>query len=389
MPTVARLCQTDPGVKITAVHAYPLRYQEPNDSLMWRHVTLVKIETDAGLVGWGECISQWPEAALAVRVLIEKGFGPLLVGKDPTRNAVLFREMKAHNWWYGDTGMANFAVSAVDIALWDLKGKALGVPVHSLLGGKVHDRLRACASTHPSQAKIADLARELADHAAAGYSAVKVGFGKTGAANLGVDERRDVEYLATVRAAIGPEVDFIVDLGSKSRWNYASGVRLAHAFEEYALRWIEDPFHPDNVEAYQHLRQRIQTQVGAGERSWDTAQYARLIELGVADVYLIDPGRANGITGYKEIMELTRVAGLWHNAHSWSSAINTAAALHASATGHNYIIFELKPLPSPLQNELVRTPFAHQDGWIEVPDTPGLGVEVDEAVVEKYGFTDF
>ena len=133
-------------MKITAVHAYPLRYQEPNDRMMWRHVTLAKVETDAGVVGWGECISQWPEAALAVKLLIEKGFGPLLVGEDPTENGALFRAMKAHNWWYGDTGMANFAVSAVDIALWDLKGKALGVPVHNLLGGKVNDKLRACAS---------------------------------------------------------------------------------------------------------------------------------------------------------------------------------------------------------------------------------------------------
>ena len=376
-------------MKITAVHAYPLRYQEPNDRMMWRHVTLAKVETDAGLVGWGECISQWPEAALAVKVLIEKGFGPLLSGKDPINNGALFRELKAHNWWYGDTGMANFAVSAVDIALWDLKGKALGVPVHALLGGKVHDRLRACASTHPSQAEIGDLAQELADHAAAGYTAVKVGFGKAGDANLGVDPKRDVAYVRAVREAIGPEVDFMVDIGSKTRWNYASGVRMSRAFEEYDLRWIEDPFPPDQIDNYRHLRQSIQTQLGAGERSWDTEQYARLIEQGVADVYLVDPGRANGITGYKEVIELTRVAGLFHNAHSWSSAINTAAALHASATGHNYLVFELKPVPSPLQHELVREPFEQQDGWIRVPDGPGLGVEIDETVVEKYGFTDF
>ena len=376
-------------MKITAVTAYPLRYQEPNDRMMWRHATLTKIETDAGAVGWGECISQWPEAALAVKVLIEKGLAPLLVGKDPTSNGALYRAMKAHNWWYGDTGMANFAVSAVDIALWDLKGKALGVPVHVLLGGKVHDRLRACASTHPSQADIGDLARELAEHAAAGYSAVKVGFGKAGEANLGVDERRDIEYVRAVRQAIGDDVDFIVDIGQKTRWNYASGVRMSREFEQFGLRWIEDPFPPDNVEAYCHLRRSIQTQIGAGERSWDTTQYARLIELGAADIYLVDPGRANGITGYKEVMELTRAAGLYFNAHSWSTAINTAAALHATATGHNHIVFELKPVPNPMQNELVAEPFNHKDGWIEVPDAPGLGVEVDESVVEKYGFTDF
>src|SRR5215470_13676684 len=121
-------------MQIKKITAYPLRYPEPNDRMNMRHVTLAKIETDTGLVGWGECISQWPEAALAVKTLIEQGLAPVLLGRDPTENLALVHLMKEHNWWYGDTGMANFAVSAIDIALWDLKGKALGVPVHNLLG---------------------------------------------------------------------------------------------------------------------------------------------------------------------------------------------------------------------------------------------------------------
>ena len=375
-------------MKIVEVRAYPQRYQEPNDRMMWRHVTLARITTDSGHVGWGECISQWPEAALAVRILIEQGLGPaVLLGRNPLDNGALFAAMKAHDWWYGDTGMANFAVSALDVALWDLKGKILGQPVHRLLGGKMHDRLRACASTHPSKADLQDLADELAAHADDGYTAVKVGFGKAGDAALGVDPKRDIAYVRTVRQTIGEDVDFIVDVGNKTRWDYASGVRMARAFEEYRLRWLEDPFQPTDVAAYVHLREAIETQIGAGERSWQASDYRRLIELGVADVYLVDPGRADGITGYKQVMDLTAQAHLFFNAHSWSSAINTAASIHATATGANYIVFELKPVPSPMQHELVREPFAQRDGWVTVPDSPGLGVEIDERVVERYGFT--
>ena len=284
-------------MQIKKISAYPLRYPEPNDRNNFRHVTLAKIETDNGLAGWGECISQWPEAALAVKILIEQGLGPVLLGRDPTDNHALFQLLKDQCWWYGDTGMANFAISALDIALWDLKGQALGVPIHKLLGGKIHDRLRACASTHPSKAKLEDLARELQAHVANGYTAVKVGFGKTGEANLGVDPKRDVDYVRIVRETIGDEADFIVDLGKKTRWDRASGIRMSREFEKYHVRWIEDPFAPSNLEAYQQLRHAIQTQVATGEREWTPAGYKRLIDLGVADIYLADPGRVEASPG--------------------------------------------------------------------------------------------
>jgi len=197
---------------------------------------------------------------------------PVPLGRHPTETPALYRLIKDHCWWYGDTGMATFAISAIDIALWDLKGKALGLPIHNLLGGKLHSKLRACASTHPSKASLDDLAKELADHAAAGYTAVKVGFGKMGEAALGLDEKRDIEYVRKVREAIGPNVDFMVDLGKKTRWDYAMGVRMSREFEKYGLRWIEDPFQPTNLEAYKHLRESIQTQVATGEREWTRSE---------------------------------------------------------------------------------------------------------------------
>lgn len=373
-------------MQIRDIRAYPLRYPEPNDYNNLRHITLVRVKADDGTVGWGEAISMWPEASHAVKTVIEDGLAPILIGRDPLDTHALWRLMKDHCWWYGEGGIASFAISALDIALWDLKGKALGVPLYKLLGGKVHSRLRACASTHPSKARIEDLAQELADHVANGYTAVKVGFGKTGEANLGVDSRRDIAFVKAVREAIGDEVDFMVDIGKKIHWDTAQAIRMTREFERYNIRWIEDPLPPSNIEGYRRLRAAVQTPVATGEREWTVDGYRRLIEAGVGDIFLVDPGRAEGVTAFQKVIELTAQADLQFNAHTWSSAINTAASIHLTATAPNHVVLELKPIPNPMQHELVRQPIEQHAGWIEVPSGPGLGIEVDEAVVHKYLF---
>lgn len=374
-------------MQIKQIKAYPLRYPEPNDNNNLRHIVVVRVETDNGYVGWGEAVSMWPEAGRAVRTIVEEGLAPLLLARDPLDTFTLWQLMKEHCWWYGEGGIASFAISALDMALWDLKGRVLGVPLYQLLGGKIHSRLRACASTHPARASIDDLAQELAGHAANGFTAVKVGFGKAGQANLGVDDRRDIAYVKAVREAIGPDVDFMIDMGKKSRWNPAHAIRMARAFEQYNICWIEDPLAPPTYfEGYRRLRAAIQTPIATGEREWTVEGYRRLIEAGVGDIFLVDPGRAEGITTCQKIIQLLAAHNLYFNAHTWSSAINTAASIHLTAGAANYIVLELKPLPNPMQHELVRQPIEQRGGWVDVLEGPGLGVEVDEAVVERYWY---
>ena len=231
------------------------------------------------------------------------------------------------------------------------------------------------------------MAQELANHAANGFTAVKVGFGKAGEANLGTDDKRDLAYVRAVREAIGDNVDFMVDMGKKSRWDSAHAIRMTREFERYRIRWIEDPIAPpSNLEAYRRLRAAIQTPIATGERAWTVEGYRRLIEAGVGDVFLVDPGRVEGITASQKVIEFLTAANLHFNAHTWSSAINTAASIHLTATAPNYIVLELKPIPNPMQHELVHQPIEQRDGWIEILEGPGLGIEVDEAVVEKYIF---
>jgi L-alanine-DL-glutamate epimerase-like enolase superfamily enzyme len=134
--------------KVATVEAIPVSYPEPNDFNALRHLCLVKITTDDGVVGWGESITQFPEANFAVKAIIE-GMSERVVGKDPLDNVAIWHSLRDQAWWYGyGGGIASYAVAAIDIALWDIKGKLLGVPVLQLLGGSVHEKLPAVASCH-------------------------------------------------------------------------------------------------------------------------------------------------------------------------------------------------------------------------------------------------
>ena len=373
-------------MSIKEVQVFPLKYQEPNDDNADRYVVLVRLETDSGIVGWGECISQFRPSTYATAALIENGLGDVVVGRDPLENEKIWQDLRSEVWWYGDAGgIASFAISAIDMALWDVKGKILKQPLYKLLGGKKHERLPVCASTHPKASEIDQMATELAGYIEQGYQLVKVGFGKKGHANLGVEAKRDIAFVKAVREAIGPDAGFIVDIGAKMAWDVPYAVKMAHAFAAYDLTWLEDVFHPNNMLAFVHLRQAVpEIRLGFGERFWNLNDYQRLLEADICDVILVDPGRTEGVSGMHQITQLAARHHVQMDPHSWSSALNSAASLHVSIANPNSNIFELKPLDNPMQHELVTTPIAHKGGWIYPLEGDGLGVEVNEDIVQKY-----
>jgi L-alanine-DL-glutamate epimerase-like enolase superfamily enzyme len=373
-----------PTVKKYAV--FPLEYREPNDNMATRYIALVRLETTDGIVGWGECITQFRPNTLAVTAMLEGGLADLVIGRDPLENEKIWNDLRAEVWWYGDVGgTAAFAISALDIALWDLKGKILGQPLYRLLGGKAQEKLPVCASTHPKEKDIDKMAAELAGHIQNGYQLVKVGFGKKGHAELGVRAERDIAFVKAVREAIGPTAGFIVDIGAKMHWDIPYAVKMARAFAESNLTWLEDVFHPDNFNGYRHLRQAVpDMMLGFGERFWNGQDYKRLLEADVCDVILVDPGRTEGITGMQRITRMAAEYNVKMDPHCWSSAIITAASLHVAIAAPNACIFEMKPMENPMQHELVREPFAHQDGWMFAPEAAGLGIDVIEDTVHKY-----
>jgi L-alanine-DL-glutamate epimerase-like enolase superfamily enzyme len=370
--------------RIARVEAIPVSYPEPNDFDALRHLCLAKVTTEDGLVGWGESITQFPEASLATRAIIE-GMAEHVVGRDPLENIAIWYALRDQKWWYGTGGgIASYAVAAIDMALWDLKGKSLGTSVLNLLGGAVHERLPVVASCHAHYADIGRMVEEAQEWVAPGLHGVKVGFGKRGDARLGYEHDRDVEYMRRMREGLGPDQLIMIDCGWKVRWDVSTAVRRVQAFEEHGLHWIEEPLGEWDPDGYADLRSKTSTLIAYGEKEWDLAGFERILATGTVDVVGIDPGRAEGITGFKKATERVEHFRRQSNAHAWSSAICTAASLAISFSTPSAKLFEFKPLRNPMQHDLVAEPFEHIDGWVYPPTAPGLGVEVLDEVVDRY-----
>jgi L-alanine-DL-glutamate epimerase-like enolase superfamily enzyme len=371
-------------MKIARVQAFPLCYPEPHDSNKPRYITLVRVETAEGAHGWGECISQWPEAALAAQTIVERGFAPLLAGRDPFEIRGLWELMRRHSTWYGNGGIAAFAISAIDTALYDLKGRALGVPVYELLGGMVKPRFRAVASVIFDTINLDATGREFSDYVGRGYTAVKGGWGKSAETAFGLDAARDLRLVKTIREAVGPSTAFMLDVGTHVKWDAAHAIRMTRRFEEHGIFWIEEPLPHADLAAHAQLRAAIQTPIATGEKASTLSEFEPMIDARAADWLMPDVGKAEGITGVKRIVEACAAQNILYNPHSWSSALNTAASLHLCASASNAVVFELKPNENPMQHELVENPIGQQGGQVEVPHGPGLGVTVREDVVRKY-----
>lgn len=371
---------------IARVDAIPVSYPEPNDSGAIRHLCFVRTVADDGTVGWGESITQWPEASLATREIV-RGLAPLVVGSDPQHLDATWHRMLDHVWWYGYRGgIALNAIAAIDMSLWDLAGKVAGRSVLDLLGGPVHDRLPAIVSCHASRSDIDELVEEMATWVGEDLHGIKIGFGKRGDARLGFEHDRDVEFVRKLRDALGPRKQIMVDLGIANKWDVATAVRRTRAFEEFDLAWIEEPLGAWDPDGYRDLRANTATLIGYGEREWEPAGFERILRTGTVDVVGVDPGRVGGISGFRRIAELVHTHRRQVNAHAWSSAITTAASLALSLSSPAAKLFEMKPLRNPMQHELVEQPFAHAGGYMYAPAGAGLGVTVREDVVEKYRF---
>lgn len=369
------------GSKVRSVEAIPVSYPEPNDHARHRSVCLVRITSEDGVVGWGECCTYFPEASRAAKALVD-GMAELVVGQDALHTAAIWQALRLHSWWYGNgSGIASLAISGIDIALWDLKGKTLGARVLDLLGGPVHDRMPAVASIHGTKAGIDAMCEEIAGYLAGGLQGVKIGFGKKGDANLGFDHDRDVEFVRAVRAAIGPGKRLMIDLGIKNFWDVPTAIRRARAFEDYDVHWLEEPLGADDPEGYRALRAGTSLRIGYGEKEWNYKGVERIVQTGTVDVVGLDPGRIEGITGFWKAAEIVAAHRRQANAHNFSTAIVSAASQALSFAAPAARELELQPVYGPAQRDLVDRPVWHKDGWVDMPQGPGLGITVNEDLV--------
>lgn len=367
--------------RIVRLDAWPIAYTEPNDHGSERYVTLVRLTADDGTAGWGEAVTLFREAALATAVT-SHGLGDVVTGADALRPVALWHSIKEHTWWYGEGGIASFALSAIDIAAWDLAARLQSVPVVSLLGGAVHESLPVCVSSH---ATLPDLAAE-ADRFAGWIDELravgcKVGFGKRGAANLGFHHDRDVAFVRELRGAIGDGSQIMIDLGAGARWSIADAVRRVRAFEEQHIHWIEEPLGADDPEGYATLRARTSTLIAYGEREWTVRGYRRIVDGGTVDVVGIDAGRAEGLTGFVQASRYIAAAKRQVNAHAFAGPLSYAAGLAASLVSPTCRQMEVAPLVNTAVRDLAPGLPRPVDGRVTPLPGPGLGVDIELAAV--------
>jgi L-rhamnonate dehydratase len=303
----------------------------------------------------------------------------LLVGEDPLDVERLWRKMYRGLIYIGRRGIALHAISGIDIALWDIKGKALGKPICELIGSPQRDRVRAYASrlmpftpeeTHKAVAALRDQ----------GFTAVKLGWGP-----LGVDADLDLELARAACEAGGDGVTILIDAGLGYVADAQKAIGVARGLEELGVFWLEEPFEPDEYEAYAELADAVDIRVAAGEQDTTLWGFRELIERGHVDLIQPDVTRCGGITELMRIAEFAHACGVETVPHAWKSGIIKAASLHVNAVLPEALFQEYCVAETPINTLLTRERLPiDSEGFLTVPTGPGLGVELDTDVLERY-----
>jgi L-rhamnonate dehydratase len=339
---------------------------------------LVRVRTDTGLEGIGEADAS-PEVVKAVVDApfshnIACGLREILIGENPLETQRLWQRMLRRTMYFGRTSVTITAMAAVDMALWDLKGKHFGEPIHRLLGGKQHDRIKAYASILFGRdgRETADIGRRWRE---AGYRAVKFGWEP-----MGQSESIDIDLVRGAREGVG-DGTVLVDAGCV--WDARTALRRAHAFAEFGIEWLEEPLRPDDYDGYAWLRDRSPVPIAAGEEECGREAFRPLIDRRAVDVYQVDVAR-NGFTDAAYIRDRVEEIGARLCNHCYTSPVTVAAGLHWLSTCRDAFIYEDCVEDSPLRHELTIEKVQAEDGWIAVPDRPGLGVTLDEDFVKAH-----
>lgn len=340
---------------------------------------VVRVRADNGLEGVGEADSS-PEV---VRAIIDAPFShniacglrQLLVGQNPLESNRLWQEMWRRTMYFGRSSVTITAMAAVDMALWDLKGKHFGEPIHRLLGGKRFDRIEAYASILFGRdgRETADIGRRWIE---SGYRAVKFGWEP-----MGQSEAVDRDLVRGAREGVGDDATLLIDAGCV--WDARTALARAQAFAEQNIGWLEEPLHPDDAEGYAWLRDRSPVPIAAGEEECGRAAFRPLIERRALDVYQVDLSR-NGFTDACYVRDRVEEIGARLCNHCYTSPLTVAASLHWLSTCREAFIFEDCVEDSPLRHELTVGKVQAVDGYISVPDGPGLGVTLDEDFVRRH-----
>ena len=372
-------------MKITEVEAVILRQPVLDEGIAdgSQDDLVVLVHTDEGITGIGE-VDSAPEAVRAMidapgSHAIANSLRALLVGEDPLEIERLWHRMYRGLIYVGRRGIALHAISGIDIALWDIKGKALGKPVCELIGPVRRSRVRAYASR-----LMPDTPAEVRAGVAAlreqGFTAVKLGWGP-----LGADPDLDLELARAACEAGGEGVTILIDAGLGYVADVQKAIGVARGLEQLGVFWLEEPFEPDEYEAYAELADAVEIRVAAGEQDTTLWGFRELIERGHVDLIQPDVTRCGGITELLRIAEFAAARGVETVPHAWKSGIIKAASLHVNAVLPQALFQEYCVAETPINTRLTRERLPiDSEGFLTVPTSPGLGVELDLDVLERY-----
>lgn len=341
---------------------------------------LVKITLDSGLTGWGECMSRL--SPMATVSIIQDVLKPIVSGGDPLDSAFLWEEMYATMRQRGHSkGYMVEAISGVDIALWDLKGKITKLPVYKLLGGKFRDKVPCYASSVRFK-RPADVVKEVREIVNEGFTQVKIKIGR------GIE--KDMQAVKLIRSEIGDDLTIMVD--ANSGYNVNDSIRIGRNLEKYDVFWFEEPIAPDNLPGYAKIADTLDIPIAAGESEFTRYGFRDLIEVGKVDIIQPNVGRAGGFTETEKILSIASSHGIPYAPHTGSSSgITMAAELRLAFSSANLLTYEYMRTAwsheqeNPLKKDLLTSEIDRpKNGYISPPTGFGLGVEIKESTLRKY-----
>jgi len=369
-------------MKITGVKTYVLEELLGDKAFGWslwvtnqRQSALCVISTDEGVDGVGEAFYVGGPAKVAASVISE-AMAPLIIGKDPFDNAVIWDFLYNRSRDQGMKGLPISALSAIDIALWDIKGKVLGVPVYKLLGGAFRDKARVYATGLYEPQHVASIKDALVEEALGykkeGFPAMKL--------KIGYGIETDMKYVSAVREAIG---DVVLMVDANHAYNAAEAIRLAREMEKYNVYWFEEPVPPEDIDGYIEVKQKSNILIAGGECESTRYGFRELITRRAVDILQPDLCATGGLT------EMTKIVAL---ASAWGTNVGLAASLQLFATLPHFPerrfptepFFEYDCSPHPFRDKVTQEKFVMKNGYLDIPSRPGLGITLDMDFVNKH-----
>ncbi len=371
-------------MKITHIEVIHLRVPKAGETCEWgEDAIIVRVHTDKGITGIGESDS----SPMVIKALIETpnsnlycyGLKELLIGENPLEIARLWQKMYWSSNYVGRRGAGIHAISAIDIALWDIAAKYYNVPLHTLLGGKFRNRIKAYGTFIPAHRPEdnREIARKLVEK---GFNSLKFGGGV-----LGDDPETDYQIVKNVREAIGDNIELQIDLATK--WGTAGhALRMCKRLEPFDLNWIEEPVLADDINGYKRLANQATQKIAGGEALTTRYEFKDFLERFSPDIVQPDITRCGGITEMRKIYDMSQLNGTQLIPHGFSTGILLAASVHFLASCEHGTLMEYSESTSPLVNDngLVINPVQFRDGYLEVSDKPGLGIELNDEFVKEF-----